>query len=283
MRSAPTGAEQQHRGALAGADGFASAARGATRLSPPRADAGGAGDAVRIEDHDHRAVAQDGVAAEHRDVAQDRRHRLDHDLLGVEHPVDDDAEHVWRRPAPPRSWRRRSGSAVAAERQQVGQADQRQQAVAQPQHRRVVDPLDDAVRWRRAGVLLPARCARTSSTTLICGMAKRSPPASTISAETIASVSGILMVKVVPWPGDALQVDGAADLLDIGLHHVHADAAAGHRGDHGGGGEAGAEDEALDLRRRSWRRVRPRWPGPAPAPWRGCGPPAGRGRRRRPR
>ena len=31
-------------------------------------------------------------------------------------------------------------------------------------------------------------------------MAKRSPPASTISAETMASVSGILMVKVVPAP-----------------------------------------------------------------------------------
>ena len=31
-------------------------------------------------------------------------------------------------------------------------------------------------------------------------MAKRSPPASTISAEMIASVSGILMVKLRPWP-----------------------------------------------------------------------------------
>ena len=31
-------------------------------------------------------------------------------------------------------------------------------------------------------------------------MAKRSPPASTMSADTIASVSGILMVKVVPAP-----------------------------------------------------------------------------------
>ena len=31
-------------------------------------------------------------------------------------------------------------------------------------------------------------------------MAKRSPPASTMSAETIASVSGILIVKVVPAP-----------------------------------------------------------------------------------
>ena len=49
-------------------------------------------DAVRIDDHDHRAVAEDGVAGEHRDVAQLARHRLDHDFLGVEHAVDDDAE-----------------------------------------------------------------------------------------------------------------------------------------------------------------------------------------------
>ena len=46
---------------------------------------------------------------------------------------------------------------------------------------------------------LPAR-ARTSSTTAICGIAKRSPPASTIKAATIASVSGILMVKLKPTP-----------------------------------------------------------------------------------
>ena len=42
--------------------------------------------------------------------------------------------------------------------------------------------------------------ARTSSTTLICGMAKRAPRHSTMSAETMASVSGILMTKVVPLP-----------------------------------------------------------------------------------
>ena len=41
---------------------------------------------------------------------------------------------------------------------------------------------------------------RTSSSTLICGMAKRSLQAFTISAETIASVSGILIVKQEPWP-----------------------------------------------------------------------------------
>ena len=41
---------------------------------------------------------------------------------------------------------------------------------------------------------------RTSSSTATCGIAKRSSPALTISAATIASVSGILIVKLVPRP-----------------------------------------------------------------------------------
>ena len=45
---------------------------------------------------------------------------------------------------------------------------------------------------------------RTSSSTLICGMAKRSPPASTINAETMARVSGILMVNFEPSPATDL-------------------------------------------------------------------------------
>ena len=64
------------------------------------------------------------------------------------------------------------------------------------------------LRRRRTGVSLmrsmrwsELACARTSSITESCGIAKRSPPASTISAETIASVSGILMVKLEPSPG----------------------------------------------------------------------------------
>ena len=51
-----------------------------------------------------------------------------------------------------------------------------------------------SMRWS-----VPLR-ARTSSTTASCGMAKWSPPACTISAATMASVSGILMVKLKPAP-----------------------------------------------------------------------------------
>ena len=52
------------------------------------------------------------------------------------------------------------------------------------------------------------------------------------------------MVKVVPRPSARLQLDRAADLLDVGPHHVHADAAAGDAGHLFGGREAGREDEA---------------------------------------
>ena len=78
-------------------------------------------------------------------------------------------------------------------------------------------------------------------------MAKRSPPDSTISAETIASVSGILDGEGGADAGHRFQIDGAADLLDVGAHHVHADAAPGNAGHLGGGREARHEDQIADL------------------------------------
>ena len=42
--------------------------------------------------------------------------------------------------------------------------------------------------------------------------------------------------------GLALQIHGAADLLDVGLDHVQADAAAGHIGDLLGGGKSGQKN-----------------------------------------
>ena len=64
----------------------------------------------------------------------------------------------------------------------------------------------------------------------------------------MASVSGILMMKLVPWPEHGLDVDDAADLIDVGAHDVHADAAAGYARDLRRGREAGREDELVDLR-----------------------------------
>ena len=90
--------------------------------------------------------------------------------------------------------------------------------------------------------------ARTSSTTDACGSAKRSPPHSTMSAETMARVSGSTMVKVVPCPRHARDRAGAAQPLEIGAHDIEPDAAAGDRGDRLRRREAGAEDEIVDIR-----------------------------------
>ena len=42
--------------------------------------------------------------------------------------------------------------------------------------------------------------SRTSSSSDTCGIAKRSPAVVTTSAGMMASVSGILILRVVPWP-----------------------------------------------------------------------------------
>src|SRR4030081_862765 len=49
----------------------------------------------------------------------------------------------------------------------------------------------------------------------------------------------------VATAGRGFDCDGAADLVDIGAHHVHADAAAGYAGDRRRGGEARREDELV--------------------------------------
>ena len=44
-----------------------------------------------------------------------------------------------------------------------------------------------------------------------------------------------------------MQIDRAADLLDVGAHHIHADAASGNAGDIRRGREARHENEIADL------------------------------------
>ena len=136
------GAEHQQRGHLLGGAGahggvlvgdlVAGRACGAERL----------GDAVGIDDHDHGAVAQNGVAGEHVDVAQFGRHRLDHDLLGVEHAVDHDAEGLVADLGDHDKAVLGIGGGAVVDLQQLLQMHQRQQLVAQPQDRGVLDALD---------------------------------------------------------------------------------------------------------------------------------------------
>ena len=51
-----------------------------------------------------------------------------------------------------------------------------------------------------------------------------------------------------PDSRNRLQVDGATDLLDVGPHHVHADAPAGNTGHSRRGGKAGDKNEIADFR-----------------------------------
>ena len=89
--------------------------------------------------------------------------------------------------------------------------------------------------------------ARTSSTTASCGIAKRSPAASTIRAETMASVSGILMVTLEPSPA----TDLTSMVPPIWSILVRTTSMPTPRPDTevmaGSGGEARREDELVDL------------------------------------
>ena len=98
-------------------------------------------DPVRVDDHDNRPVAENCGAGESRDVAQLRRHRLDHDFFGMKYAVDHDAEGLIT------DLRNDNKTFVAlvatvADMQDFLQMNERQQFVAQPEHRRVLDPLD---------------------------------------------------------------------------------------------------------------------------------------------
>ena len=61
-------------------------------------------------------------------------------------------------------------------------------------------------------------------------MTNRSPPLVITRPGMMARVRGILSLTVVPSPEPAENIDDAADLLNVGLHHVHADAAPGNIG-----------------------------------------------------
>ena len=100
------------------------------------------GNAVGVDDHDHGAIAEDGVAGEHVDVTQFGRHRLDHDFFGVEHAVDHDAEGLAADLRHHDKAVLGVGRRAVVDLQELLQVHQRQQLVAQAQDRGVLDALD---------------------------------------------------------------------------------------------------------------------------------------------
>ncbi len=125
-----------------------------------------------------------------------------------------------------------------SEPQQLLELDQRQQLVAQPQHRRVLDALD---------VMLAAvggphqfedgklRYGKALGAGFDDERGDDRQRQRNFDRERRAGT------------GRRFQIDGAADLLDVGAHHIHADAAAGYAGDRRGGRKTRREDQIADL------------------------------------
>src|SRR4029077_3538407 len=93
---------------------------------------------VRVNDHDYRAVAKNGRAGKDREMPQLRGERLDHDFFGVEYAVDHNAEDL---AADLGDDDEASLVPARPELQQLLELNERQELVAQPQHRSVFDPL----------------------------------------------------------------------------------------------------------------------------------------------
>ena len=182
------------------------------------------GDAIGVDDHDDGAIAQNGVAGEHVDVAQLGRHRLDHDLFGVEHAVDHDAEGLASDLGHHDEPVLGVGCGAVVDLEQLLEVDQRQQLVAQPQDRGVLDALDAVFGVGARPHQFDDRELGNGKT--VAGGFHDQGGDDGQGQRDLDGDRGALA-------GHALDVDGAADLVDIGAHHVHADAAAGDRGDGG--------------------------------------------------
>ena len=127
---------------------------------------------------------------------------------------------------------------AGAEAEDFLQMQERQQLVAQSQHRRVLDPLD-AVLAGAAGTNEFEHGELRDGEAL----ARRLDDQRRDDGERQRNLDG----EGCSAAGHGLQLDRAADLLDIAAHDVHADAAAGNAGDQRRGGKAGREDEIGDL------------------------------------
>ena len=198
-----------------------------------------AGQRLHVEDERHGAVAEDGrpgVEADRLHLAADG---LDDDLLGVDDAVDDEAE-----AAPLRPQHRDDDVAVVplgGQAEDVGEPDQGEQLAAQPVDLRAADLLDGV------GGLLGVQADQLLQADLRDGVAV----AGALDGQRRDDRQG----QRDPQPADGaaaglgLDLDGAADGLDVGLDDVHADAAAGDVGDRGRRREPGQEDQLQDVGR----------------------------------
>ena len=132
-------------------------------------------------------------------------------------------------------------SVSVADLEQAAQPEQRQQLVAQPQHGGVLDALDAVLRIVARAHQLDHRKLRDRKA--IAGALHDQRGDDRERERNLDDEA-----RAVAEHG--LHVDHAADLIHVGAHDVHADAAAGNAGHLRRGREARHEDEFLDLRLR---------------------------------
>ncbi|OIQ82959.1 hypothetical protein GALL_352550 [mine drainage metagenome] len=204
------------------------------------------GDRLDVEDQCDTTVTEQrraGVDPERLDPGRDR---LDHDLLGVQHPVDQQPEPLLvglqdRDHAAARVARTQGGDLVGRHPEHLAEGDQREQLTAQAVDRSTPDVLD---RRRR---LLGVESDELEQVDLRHG-------------EQLAEVldrerrHDRERQRDPQPPGGAasdlrLDVDRPADGLDLRAHDVHADAAARHLRHGLRGREPRQEQQVEDLRR----------------------------------
>ncbi len=230
--------DQEHGLAVAGGLGRAGRLLGQRPLARAGDDLGLLGEAQDVEDQGHLAVAHDGGAGEDADALELLLKRLDHDLLGVVDRVhdqpelavvgleDDDVDHAGLR-------------ADRLDLELAAQVDQGQQVAPQPVDRRPVHLLDAP-----HGLLSfePDQLQQADLRDRVAVAADGDG-----QGRDDGQRQRDLHLDGGAARGAALDVDRAADLLDVGPYHVHADAPAGEVRHPVGRREPGQEDEVDEL------------------------------------
>ena len=202
-------------------------------------DAGGARGALGVQDQDDRPVAEDGRARIEVEVAQHPRHRLDHDLLDIEDPVDDDAEGAGPEMGDDDAGfvgrlALGLGRSLVLQLEQALQGHQRQKALAQPQDGGVLDLFDAAARGAAGADQFDDRRLGQGE-----ALAARLDDQGRDDGQGQGDAHGEAGALTL----GRSQLDHATDLFDVGADHVHADASTRDAGDLGCGRETGAEDQ----------------------------------------
>ena len=198
--------------------------------------AGALADAEHVEDKGHAAIAHDGRAGIHSEPFQLLTQGLDHDFLGVVDAIDDEAK------LPVLGLQDHHADRLGALRrfqpQHLIEVSNGQQGATPAIYRSTLHMLNVFILLFR-GISLEADQLQQTD----LGNDEPLPAAGDDEAGNDGQSKRDLELNGGAFTGPAEDVDNAADLLNMGLHDVHADAAAGNIGHALRRGEPGQEDE----------------------------------------